>query len=488
MVSKPSIFKNTLALSVPNILNPIVSFILVLMISRYRGVEGLGEYSLVLSYFSVFSTIAALGLADLIVREVARNPENVHRFLFNAGVFGTASSLVSLLLMNVVVWLMGYEKELLQAAFVCSLALVASTSVAYAEAIFRSLEKSEFVAATFIIENVVRVVSCVLLLLYGYGMVALFLAILGSRIFGFLLLFVFYVKVLGMPGMTLDLGVLRLLVRESATFLSIAVFSTLHLSLDEIMLSKLKSVEAVGIYSAAGRLLHVCKMVPVAYAAALLPFFTKEFASGVQSLRVPVIKSLKYLSLGTLPVVFGTMILADNFILLIYGGEFRTSIPVLRLHIVSLIPFSIAFILAQVLIATNNQVVDLKINIIAAGTNLLLNLALIPAFAEIGAVLATLITIILFNELQIRYLRKHLFPIPLTSIMGRTLLASACMAGITYLLRDWNLFVNICISAMVYLLMVFLFGAASLEEMRVFARVTLTDRTKEENRRETSSE
>ena len=38
-----SVFKNTLALSVPNVLNPFISFILVLVISRYMGVKGLGQ-------------------------------------------------------------------------------------------------------------------------------------------------------------------------------------------------------------------------------------------------------------------------------------------------------------------------------------------------------------------------------------------------------------------------------------------------------------
>ncbi len=478
MASKFSIFKNTLALSIPNVLNPMISFVLVLFISRYRGVEGLGEYSLILSYFGVFSSLASLGLADLIVREVAREPESVHRFLFNAGVFGAASSMVSLVLMNLVVWLMGYRTELIQAAMVCSLALVVSTAIAYGEAIFRSVEKSEYIAVTYVVENIVRVGACLIVLLCGYGIVPLFVAILGSRIFGFLLLLIFYVKVLGSPGMVIDRDILRLLSRESATFFSIAIFSTLHVGLDEIMLSKLQSVEAVGVYSAAGRLLHICKMVPVAFAAALLPFFTKEFASGLSSLRPSVLQSLKYLTLGALPVVVGTVVLADGFILLIYGEKFQASIPVLRLHIVSLIPFSMAYILAQVLIATNNQVVDLKINIAAAVINFSLNMVLIPFYSVVGAVVATLITIIIFNELQIRYIRKHLFSIPLLSNMGRAMLAAGGMGVATFALRDWNIFLNIGISALVYGVLVFICRAVTLDEVRELAEILLDDRLK----------
>ncbi|MGB6063222.1 MAG: oligosaccharide flippase family protein [Desulfomonilaceae bacterium] len=197
MDSRLSIFKNTLALSIPNVLNPFISFILVLVISRYLGVRGLGEYSLVLSYIGIFNTLAALGLEDLVVREVARRPDDAHLFFFNAGIFGSISSLVALVAMDALVAAMGYEKQVVYAAFVCSLALVASTTMSYMEAIFRSVEKAEYVAVTYVLENLLRVGVCVWLLLYGYGIVALFCGILGSRIFGLVTMSCLYVKVLG---------------------------------------------------------------------------------------------------------------------------------------------------------------------------------------------------------------------------------------------------------------------------------------------------
>jgi len=69
-----SILKNTFALFLTNLLNPIVSFLLVLVISRYLGVEGLGQYSLVMSYVAIFGALASLGLGSLLVREVAKSP------------------------------------------------------------------------------------------------------------------------------------------------------------------------------------------------------------------------------------------------------------------------------------------------------------------------------------------------------------------------------------------------------------------------------
>jgi len=440
--------------------------VLVLVISRYLGVKGLGQYSVILSYMWIFNTLASLGLGSLVVREVAKSPTDAHMFLFNAGIFGSISSLVALLAMDVVVVVMGYERDLVYAAFVCSLAIVFSTAMNYTEAIFRSLEKAQYIAVTYVLENVVRVVACVLLLLYGYGIVALFAAVLGSRIFGFLALSYLYVQVFGMPRGRLNMGVWRILRKEAPTFTSIAIFSTIHLSVAQILLSKLQSVEAVGIFSAADRLLSICKTIPVAFSSALLPFFTRHFASGADDLRALSTDCLRWLFLGVLPVVVGTFILADGIIKLIYGQKFIFAGQVLRFQILSLIPFTTVIVLAHILIATDNQKVDLMINIAAAIINFVLCLLLIPILAEMGAVWATLFTIIVFNQLQNIYIRKHLFRIRLVDVFARALVASLGMGAITYVLKEWNIFLNIAISAVVYVVLVVLVQGISREEIR----------------------
>ena len=230
----------------------------------------------------------------------------------------------------------GTDREVLHASFVCSLSIVTSTAMVYMEAIFRSAEKAQYVALTYVLENLLRVIVCVWLLLHGYGIVVLFTAILGSRLFGFVVMSCFYVKRFGVPRGKLNLDVWRILTKEAPTFTSIAIFSTIHLSIAQIMLSKLQSMEAVGIFGAADRLLAICKTVPVAFSSALLPFFAKQFASGVEELRKLSIDSLRWLFVGAFPVVVGISILADNIIALIYGQKFSSAGMVLRFHILSL--------------------------------------------------------------------------------------------------------------------------------------------------------
>jgi O-antigen/teichoic acid export membrane protein len=275
-----------------------------------------------------------------------------------------------------------------------------------------------------------------------------------------------YVRAFGVPRGKLDLEVWRILTKEAPTFTSIAIFSTIHLSIAQIMLSKLQSMEAVGIFSAADRLLAICKTIPVAFSSALLPFFAKQFASGTEELKKLSTDSLRYLFVGIFPVVVGTFILADSIITLIYGQKFASAGQVLRFHILSLIPFAVDYIQAQVLIATDNQKVDLKINIAAAITNTILSYLLIFHVGVMGAVIAPLSTIIIVNSLQYMYIRRNLFRVPFTDILTRVLVASLVMGMFTYVLRDHNIFLNVAVSAVVYGLLVVLLRVVSHEEFR----------------------
>jgi O-antigen/teichoic acid export membrane protein len=458
------ILRNTVALAFPYFVNPFISFVLIIMISRYLGVEGLGQYSLIQSYLSLFGTLASLGLTTLIVREVSRRPDEIHVFLFNATLFGLVSSLISITVMDTIVASMGYPQVVVSACIVASVSLIMSTTISYLEGVLRSSERSEYIALAYLVETVLKVAICVLLLLLGYGIIALFVVFVGTRFVALLFMFRSYVRTSGKPVLRLRRDIWLQLTREAVTFASIAIFSGIHLGIDQIILSKLKTLESVGIYSAADRLMQICKALPLAFAAAVLPFLTREHASGAERLPALAGSCLRYVLMAMLPIAVGTAILADEIVSLIYGTKFFSAGSVLRLHIFSILPMGTVFILAEVLIVTDNQKVDLLINIVAACVNVVLCFLFIPYLSEIGAALAVLVTMIIFCGIQIWYIRRRLFNIPILNQIWKPLVATAGMGIVTSLLMAQNLILNVVISAIVYFLLLNMLKALTPEE------------------------
>jgi O-antigen/teichoic acid export membrane protein len=461
------VFRNTFALLVPNLLNPLVSFLLIVFISRYLGVGELGQYSLVLSYLSLAAIFSSMGLTTLLVRHISRRPEEAHVLVFNASIFGAFSSAASVLAMNLAVVLVGYDREVIQAALVCSFSLLISTPINYLEGVFRSFEKSRYIAFAYVTENLLRVGTCVVLLRSGSGIVALFGVSVACRVFALILMLYFYRRTVGRITFQVRKDILQLFAKEAPTFASIAFFSSIYLGIDQIILSKLKGILSVGIYSAADRLLQITKTLPLAFSAALLPLLSREFAAGPKQLQALTILGIRYIFLGTAPIIVGTAILSTSIITTIYGDKFAAAAAILQLHIFSLLPMGIALLLAGVLIASDNQRIDLRINIGAAIVNVGLNFLFISLFSAWGAALATLLTMTLFCMVQYSYIRKYLFHIPVTRTAVKAMIASIGMGMLTHIFKEWNLFGNIIISAIIYIILLIVLRAINKEELDI---------------------
>ncbi|NUM78336.1 oligosaccharide flippase family protein, partial [candidate division KSB1 bacterium] len=72
-------FRNTSVLILANALQPVLSFYLIVTISRKLQVEGLGTYATVFNYQAIFQIISAFGLKNLLTRNVAQQPEEMWR-------------------------------------------------------------------------------------------------------------------------------------------------------------------------------------------------------------------------------------------------------------------------------------------------------------------------------------------------------------------------------------------------------------------------
>lgn len=465
MGSRAQLLKNTIALSAPNVINPFVSFALIFVISRSLGAQGLGEYSLILAWQAIFATVASMGLSALVIRETSRKPETIHIFFSNAMIFGLVSSTLAVIAMLGTVEFMDYPHRIIVGATISSLSLIPSTAIRYVEAAFRSVEKSEYIALCYMTENVVRVLASVALLLMGFDLLWVFGAITLINFVTVLLMMYFYVRIIGRPRWNFDWEIWKLMTKQSPTFLSIAILSTLHLSMPEIMLSKLLNIEAVGIFSAAARVVGFAMVIPIGFCMALLPALTKKYQDGLVELHAMTSDSVRYAFIFIFPIIIGTTILSDQIIHIIYGDKFSDAVPALRLMVFGVAPYFVLVSLAQVLVSTDNQAFDLKVNLVAVIISFVLHMALVPLLGVMGSILATIICFIILNQMQYGFMKKKLFVLDFWSLSFKPLLATALMAPVTLLLCDYNILINVLFSAIIYAIAIIVLKALTSEEI-----------------------
>jgi O-antigen/teichoic acid export membrane protein len=305
------------------------------------------------------------------------------------------------------------------------------------------LEHSEYFVGINLAENIARVGLSTALVLLGYGVVSLAVVILVLRVAASGV----FLIVLRRKQVTLrlrpDPALCREFFRHMSVLGAIPIVNAVYTRLDIFLLSGLRGVAEVGVYSAAMRLVDVIRILPMAYTRAIYPLMarlhTGDSADRRRTLRVATAILLVIVLCAAIPCAA----LADTLIGWMYGAKFATAALTLRIVVWTLVPFSLALMLAQVLFAANLQVFDLRVNVIVTIVSAALNLVLIPAYGSVGAATTALASATLYAGMQYFYVASRLDNPNLLGLLGRLALAGAAAAAALILgvLARWSPFV-----------------------------------------------
>ncbi len=472
MISKAVIVKNAFFILFSKFIDPLISLLLVVSIARLLGVSGLGQYSFIKATFTIFLVISTLGLDQLITRDVAKNKAAASTYLINLGLLNIGFSLLMAISMSLFVYFSDYPTEVVAASIIMSSALLAASFSNSVHAIIAAFERFEFNALLMSGENIVRVILAVMALLMGGGLIAIISIITATRFLGSMVgLLVIHKKLLPLKWQ-FDVKFLVRQIKSIPTFSLISIFSVIYWRLDVMMLSKFCGMAEVGFYSAAFRIMEIIKAIPLSAKQALFPVKARKFSSDHGDLLGLMNKSIRYLMIILLPLAVLITISADKLILIFYGDQFQAASIALQILIWTILPYGLAMMLANVLVTSGNQRIDLWANIFGVAVNFMLNLVLIPRLGVIGASLATLISIFCFVGFQMLFVRRLLFNLSYRHIFAKPILAAMLMAGAGYLLRHWPLAVIVILTSAIYVMLLYLLQVLTAEEWRLLPKLS----------------
>lgn len=451
VTSNLRVARNTLVLVALRVLMPALAVGLVLMLSRYLGVEGLGRYTLAFSFLYLFNAIAPLGLGAIITRDGARDKVMLNGMLSNAMTLGTIASLVLTVAMAGVAYLSDYDNGTRTAILILSLALLPCTIGLFQDSAFIALERMDYLALGTVVEYTIKVGIGMLLLLLGYGLNSVLLVAVIGRVVGCIISAVLLKRLALNTRWAYDPEIVRRLMKLAPTFLLMGIFATLYWRIDIFMLSKLQPVEQVGYYGAAWRILELAMVIPQSLCLALYPKISASALSDLPQLQKIGRGAMRYLLAFSLPAAIGVTLLGSPILQLLYGEAFRTAAYTLSVLILTLIPYGFVRYHAYVLVGANHQRVDLVLNVVMSGLNIVLNLVLIPLYGHLGAAIATIISISAYGILQYSYLvRKLPGHAAQLGVSVVVLVSSAAMGLVVWLVRDIGIFASIMAGVVAY--------------------------------------
>jgi O-antigen/teichoic acid export membrane protein len=392
MSAVKTIARNTIFLAVSQAITIALGFFYIMYIARYLRVDGYGILSIALVFSSICLMLTDFGLNTLTTREIAKDRSLTDKYFGNVAIIKLLLFIASLAVILVATVIFRYPLRTLEVIFIVVFSMIFSSLNNMLNSIFQAYEVMGYQSVGSIINSAVSffgVLAVIQLNLGILGVAALYLLSNGAN---FLYSFLIYRRKFNMPRITADLPFIKTTFRESIPFGLTSVFSTLYVSIDVIILSIVWGNDAVGVYSAAGRLSNYLGYIPTIINIAVLPIMARYYVSSNGGLKLIVEKYTKLMLIIAVPTGIGVTILADKIISFIYGGGYAPSVEILRIFIWTMMLAFISAAYVRLFESIGKQSFITKVSLISLIINFTCNVLLIPRYGYIGAATTAVIT------------------------------------------------------------------------------------------------
>ncbi len=363
-----------------------------LWVARYLGPEQFGVLNYAMALMGVVSPIAKMGLDNILIRDLARNPEEKEKTLGSAFILKFFSSIGAFCLTVSFVSLTnrtGYLIPLLVGILSFGLVL---QSIDVIDFWFQSQTQAKFSVwarnFAYIVMSGVRLLLILLqapLVMFAIAMtVELGLASLG-------LIILYRQQGNSFSHWKPQMARIKTLVNDSWPLILAGIVIILYMRIDQIMLKEMVGDRSVGIYSAAVKISELWYFVPAAVINSVYPSIIRSKAKGEDIYYSRIQKLFDLMSLLAYGVAIPVTFLAPFLVKVLYGQKFLGAENILTIHVWAGLFVSLG--LAREIWITNEGLMKFAAVTTAIGAviNICLNLLWIPQYEGIGAAFATII-------------------------------------------------------------------------------------------------
>jgi O-antigen/teichoic acid export membrane protein len=259
----------------------------------------------------------------------------------------------------------------------------------------------------------------------------------------------------------LSVDVVRTLYRRSWPLVLSSLLGLVIFNSDFFFLRFFRDSATVGTYAVAYLLTGFCVNLGHSYSMSLLPAITR-LKSDRDAERTLYHNALAQVFAGSFPVAVGGCLVATQLIPVVFGPQYAAAARPLQILIWS-IPIALTRHVAQtVMVAHAEQKRMLAHAATAAGTNVALNLMLIPVWGMRGAAAVTVLTETIRVVPMLRDLQRAGLPMAPAARFVRVAAAGGVMALVLALCGFRNLWLAVATGAVVYPVALYCFGGIRL--------------------------
>lgn len=403
---KKSITKNYIYNLTYQILVLILPIITTPYLSRVLGSEGIGIYSYTISIVTYFILFGSLGISMYAQREIAYIQEDKEE---RSKIFYEIFFLkIITLTISMILFYFTFVRNGQYSTYYKILLLEIISAIIDIGPFFQGMEEFKKVIKRNLIVKFISIISIFVFVKQKNDLFNFFVISVVSNFIGNISLWFYLPKYISKINIK-SLNLLRHIKPTIILFIP-QIATQIYTVLDKTMLgSIITNKSEVGYYEQTNKLIKLTLTIVTSLGTVMLTRIANEFARGrIEQIKNSIIKSFNFVYFLSIPIVFGIVAVAKDFIPEFLGQGFEKCITIT--YIISPIILLIGLsnvIGTQYLLPTHKQKQYTVSVTMGAIINLIANFILIPKFQSYGAAIGTIVAETIVTVVQINYIKKE---------------------------------------------------------------------------------
>lgn len=470
MNSSQRVAKNTAWMLVGGGLGVLLQTLAVVLAARGLALNDFGTFNYLLSFAAVFQFLADFGLTNILVREVARKPDDVGHLLASAKGLMWSLFFFSTTLLLVIVLLLPIPARVKAQSFVMGVASLTLLQAVSYSAVLRAIEAMEFNAIGFTVHKGLFAGFVGLSLAFHLGL----WGIVYSQLAASLIFWCFNWQVVAWRVIRvtpqIDFSLWKSMLKDAVPLGSGLVLRQFASQADVLILMWLLDANSLGLFSGPYRILLGLRMFSMAFALPLYPALIRAAQGPAEAFTNFYNRAMKWFCCLAIPGAVAFIVWPRLLTNIFLGPKFAAAQPAMQWFGLAYIPMFVTALSPFIFTALGRQGVFCAAMALAVAVRLGADVAVVPIFGYVGGSAVTALSEIGAFAILAYALGRKGHPLRIANFLIKPVLAGLVMAAIFYPARHLSLLPALPVAAVgliAYLAALFLFRTFSTEELHV---------------------
>src|SRR3989338_6060814 len=302
------------------------------LITRYLGQTDFGYYTTVLAWLQVFLILIDLGLYLTLLKEISARPDDQQSFIVsNFFTLRLVTTAAFLFISWLVVQYANFPLAVSQGVLALAFGYLCQSLITTVTAVFQKNLAMPKIAIASLLNKLILLGLLITVMSSGGRLQSILYVTSAASFINLLIVLGFLKKYLALRLAWQWSYWLKILKQTWPLALTIA-FNLIYFKMDTLFLAWYRPAADVGLYGATYRVLEIITTFPHMFMGLIMPVLTAAWVSRQTDQLTKVWRTtFHFFAFLTLPLIFGSLVVATPLMTLVAGSAFAPAGPILKI-------------------------------------------------------------------------------------------------------------------------------------------------------------